>query len=66
VEGVSGFFLITTGLARTGLDGVCLAGAPVITLSLAVCPYPLIIKTTVNKKQNNDFTQVDYGAKIYG
>jgi len=62
---VSGIFFTTTCLARTGLNGVCLAGAPLIALSLAVCPYP-VMKTKQNKKQINDFTQVDYGAKIYG
>jgi hypothetical protein len=35
-------------------------------VSVPVCPKPLIRKIRVNKKQKVDFTQDDYGAKIYG
>jgi hypothetical protein len=64
--GVSLVLFITADLAGR-LGGVCLTVTVSLSaLSFPVCPYPLIIKTTVNKKQNIDFTQVYYGAKIYG
>ena len=64
--------VLTGGLATAGR---CLTGCVCIgfievdseeTVSAPVCPNPLIIKQKQNKKQMIDFTQDDYGAKIYG
>ena len=57
--------LVTAGLTRVA--GVSLTIVePEAPVSFPVCPNPLIIKITVKRKQNIDFTRDDYGAKIYG
>ena len=68
--GVSILVLATVLVTVDGLTrgaGLSLTSVePEAPVSFPVRPNPLIIKTMVKRKQNIDFTQDDYGAKIYG
>ena len=70
-NGVSTLVLVTVLITDAGLTlGVgrlsLVIDEPEAPVSFPVCPNPLITKITVKRKQNIDFTQDDYGAKIYG
>jgi hypothetical protein len=65
--GVLTTVLTTAGLGLGGgIRRSLIVGVSEETVSLPVCPKPLIRKIRVNKKEKVDFTQDDYGAKIYG
>ena len=70
LRGVSTLVLVAVLVTIDGLGrgaGLSLTTVePEVPVSFPVCPNPLIIKITVKRKQNIDFTQDDYGAKIYG